>query len=537
MPPMPGTDPRRTGLRWPGRVETPEPVRKFTDQPAKVLVLLVDFSDNGQTHSRDELNSLLFGTGNRSMRDYYLEASYDGLSVNGTIAGWYRLDQPYSYYLGDSFGIYGEFPHNSQGLVTDLVAKADPDIDFSQYASSDHAVDGLLVVHAGPGAEETGNERDIWSHKWQLSDPVFGSPGTVRTDDGATIDAYSMQPERFANRGLVSIGVFCHEYGHILGMPDLYDTDYSGNGLGNFCLMAAGSWARASQSAAPGSSPVHPCAWNKYLLGWVRPESVEQGVRDSIAGAELPAAATAPVSYRILRNPAGMDWKPTSPGDGEYFLVENRQQTGFDAGLPGSGLLILHVDESQTGNQSEEHPLVGILQADHSASYALPAGDRGGADDLWRQSDTGVSNMTVPSTAFYDGVQSGVVIQGISASGSDMTADMRVAPLFLGKVYSFPNPVIVRGANDRATIVYTPTDTQRLAGRYPAFKVRIYNIAGEPVRLLDRSDEVRPDHRAAYWDVKNDHGQPATSGMYFYTVELSENGVEEQNVGRLTVVR
>jgi len=163
----------------------------------------------------------------------------------------------------------------------------------------------LLVVHAGPGAEETGNPRDIWSHKWQLSDATFGSPGPVQTQDGVTVDAFSVEPERFENGRLMSIGVFCHEFGHLLGMPDLYDTDYSTYGLGGFCVMAAGSWARASQSDPPGSCPVLPCAWNKYLLGWVRPESVEQGGVDSVESAHLPAAATNPAAYRVLANPGG----------------------------------------------------------------------------------------------------------------------------------------------------------------------------------------------------------------------------------------
>jgi hypothetical protein len=67
--------------------------------------------------------------------------------------------------------------------------------------------------------------------------------------------------------------------------------------------------------------------------------------------------------------------------------------------------------------------------------------------------------------------------------------------------------------------------------------VRIFNLAGEPVRVLDNEDEVNPQHRAAYWDVKNEQGRGATSGMYFYMVEIEQNGVVEQNVGRLTVVR
>jgi len=521
-------------------VDRPEPVKVTlaTDRSGEVLVLLVDFSDNFQSHAGPEFEQMLFGSGGSSMRDYYLQASFGRLALGGQIAGWYRADRPYSFYLGDSFGIYGDFPRNSQGLVAMLVGMADPDVDFSRFDHDrDGVVDELLVVHAGAGAEETGRPQDIWSHKWQLSDATFGSPGPVQTQDGVTVDAFSVEPERFEDGRLVSIGVFCHEFGHLLGMPDLYDTDYSTSGLGGFCLMAAGSWARASASDPPGSCPVLPCAWNKYLLGWVRPESVEQGGVDSVASAELPAAAANPAAYRVLRNPGGADWRAAGTGTGEYFMVENRQRIGFDRGLPGSGFLILHVDESRPDNSNEAHPLVGILQADHSPGYLLPGGDRGGDGDLWKQSDTGVRSFTVPSTAFYDGVQSGAAIYDISGSDSLMTAGMKIAPMFLGRVYSFPNPIIVRTQSDRATIVYSPTDTERLAGQYPDFKVRLFNLAGEPVRVLDGPDEVNPQHRAAYWDVKNDQGRPATSGMYFYTVEIEQDGVTEQNVGRLTVVR
>lgn len=541
MPAMPTTQGRDASAvthPWPGAVDRPEPVKPAAYQSGNVPVLLIDFSDNGHSYANSAFEQLLFGSGTASMRDYYLEASYGSLTIGGEVAGWYRGGQPYSYYVGDSFGIHGDFPHNSQGLVAALVSAADPDVDFSQFdLDHDGVVDNLLVVHAGPGAEETRGRQDIWSHKWQLSDATFGSPGPVQTQDGVTVDAFSIEPERFSDGSLMSIGVFCHEFGHLLGMPDLYDTDYSTNGLGYFCLMAAGSWGRASESDPPGSCPVHPCAWNKYLLGWVRPESVEQGGVDSVEAARLAAAAANPAAYRVLSNPGGVDWRADGAGSGEYFMVENRQRLGFDRGLPGSGLLILHVDESQTDNNTEAHPLVGILQADHSAGYALPAGDRGSGEDLWKQSDTGVHSFTVPSSAFYDGVQSGAAIYGISGSDSVMTASMMIAPKFLGRVYSFPNPVIVRTKSDRATIVYTPSDTERLAGQYPDFKVRIFNLAGEPVRVLDKDDEVNPQHRAAYWDVRNDQGRPATSGMYFYTVEIEQNGVTEQNVGRLTVVR
>ncbi|MGC9110774.1 MAG: M6 family metalloprotease domain-containing protein [candidate division WOR-3 bacterium] len=536
MPPIPGNGRR---IAMPGKMERPSRRWTMTDRAGRLLVVLVDFSDEQHRFGQGDFQRLIFGAGTGSMRDYYQEISYGSLVIGGEVAGWVRLSNPYSYYLGDSFGIYGNFPHNSQGLIRDLVQAIDASVDFSRYDwDGDGLVDGLLVVHAGPGAEETGQPDNIWSHKWQLSDGVFGSPGPVQTGDGVSVDEYSIQPERFSDGNLISIGVFCHEFGHLLGLPDLYDTDYSSSGLGMFCLMAAGGWARADGNEPYGSSPTHPCAWCKYLLGWVVPESVEVGSRDSIAPAMLVAMATAPVCYRLLDNPGGVDWSVGNPGSGEYFLVENRQRFGFDRGLPGSGLLITHIDEFQQNNDDESHPLVGILRADRSPKFALDPNDRGSDAQLWKESDTGVRNFTTPSTAFYNGVQSGAVIENISASDSIMTATLKIAPLFLGRVYSFPNPVIVRDNRARATIVYTPTDSVRLAGQFPNFKIRIYNIAGEPVRVLEKPGvEIMPEYRAGCWDLKNQHQRPVSSGMYFYIVEIEEEGIKESNVGRLTVVR
>jgi hypothetical protein len=240
----------------------------------------------------------------------------------------------------------------------------------------------------------------------------------------------------------------------------------------------------------------------------------------------------------LLANPGGADWRPAGAGQGEYFLVENRFRLGFDAGLPGDGLLILHVDESQTDNDNDRTPLVGILQADGAGEHVLPGGDWGDEDDLWTDSDSGAASFTVPSTAYHDGVRSGAAVTMVSVADSVMTADLEIRPLFLGQVYSYPNPGVASGGLERVTIVYEPTDPDRLAGVHPAFTVRICNIAAEPVRVLDSEpDEVNRQHRAAYWDLRNERGQPVTSGLYVYTVEIDEAGVLEQNAGRLTIVR
>jgi len=521
----------RPAPRLPGRVEKPEPVRRPLLGAKNVVVLLVDFPDHSRRFAKTEFDRVLFAPGSRSMRDYYDEVSFHAFSVSGVVVDWIMMPHPYSYYVGDSFGLYSNYPRNAQGLVEDAVRLADPTVDFSLYDNnSDGSVDGLFVVHAGVGAEANGRTSDIWSHKWQLSDPSSGCPGSYQTNDGVKVDVYSMEPEELTDNFLITPGVFCHEYGHVLGLPDLYNTSTGGPGLGIFCLMAAGSWG----GTPAGSSPTHLCAWSKYALGWLNPDSLEPDGVTSISSAALPAAARTPKAYRLLRNPAGEDWKEDGSGTGEYFLVENRFQTGFDQGLPGSGLLILHVDESRTDNADANHPLVGIMQADHDPAFQLSSGTWGTPADLWQSDSFGFFDSSIPASVLYNGRPTGVTVNKISAAGQTMTAHLELGLVLLGRVYSFPNPFIKKSPADRLVIKYEPSDSAKAQSMYPGFKVTIFTIAGEVVRKLDEPGEVYPLARQARWDLKNDQGQDVTSGLYFFLIE-SQNG--EWQKGRLTVIR
>jgi M6 family metalloprotease-like protein len=134
------------------------------------------------------------------------------------------------------------------------------------------------------------------------------------------------------------MGVFAHEYGHGLGLPDLYDTDKSSKGTGDWDLMAGGSWNKVSRG---GDRPAHLSAWCKYKLGWVNPTVVIGKLENE----QISAASNQADVYRLLTG---------SPGTGgEYFLIENRQQSGFDEGLPGAGLAVWHIDESKADNTQE----------------------------------------------------------------------------------------------------------------------------------------------------------------------------------------
>jgi immune inhibitor A len=506
-----------------------------------VLVLLIDFTDNQYTYASYEFDSLIFGENQQSLRDYYTEVSHSVFTISkqSDVAGWFRASENYSFYVGSEYGLSDPYPHNAQGLVVDACMLADPYINFAQFdEDANDTVDALFVVHAGPGAEETGDTLDIWSHQWQLSNTNSGCPGAYLTNDGVYVDYYSMEPERFETEsGRITVGVFAHEFGHILGLPDLYDYDNSTYGIGIFGLMGAGSWGQETSADLPGSSPSHCCAWSKYQLGFVTPIEIDRMGIAKREGESVPPAATSATAYRLLEDLGGPDWDWLG-GSGEYFLVENRYRTGFDTSLPGDGLLILHIDDTETDNDNENHPLVGIMQADGDESLLLS--NWGSGADLWKNSTYGFGDTSKPASFDYNGNPTGVWVYDIGPADSVMTASFWVTPVILGKVYSFPNPFIINQEpawGRKVIITYIPSDTVELGSQFPEFTVTIYNIAAERVRVLDTEpNEIDRYSRRAFWNLKNDKGDEVVSGTYLYIIETHGDKVE-RNKGRMTVIR
>ncbi|MCD6521724.1 M6 family metalloprotease domain-containing protein [Candidatus Calescamantes bacterium] len=399
----------------------------------KALVLLCDFDDNEATLGKSYFEDLLFSlnpANPQSMRDYYRENSYNQLDIIGDVNDWVRMDKSYSYYTAGQYGI-GDYPTNCIGLAEDLVEKVDPYIDFSQYDSNgDGYVDILIIVHAGPGAESTGDPDDIWSTEWTV-------PTGIPTDDGVTIVNFTMNPEYHWSPGEgnvpVGIGVFAHELGHIFGMPDLYDRDMSSEGIGEWGIMSYGSWSGPNQL---GTRPTHFCAWCKMQMGWINPINVTENQDD----AEIPYVEGNDKVYRL--------WIGGALGD-EYFLVVNRRKKGFDEYIPGQGILIWHIDETQGNNDDESHYMVALEQAD--GNYDLEnANNKGDGTDPYQEGDAFTPD-TRPSSDSYSGMETGVCVVDIH-SGLTATADLYVEPspvigLFDEKLAHPSGEVAVLGLN------------------------------------------------------------------------------------------
>jgi M6 family metalloprotease-like protein len=388
----------------------------------RTLAILVDFPDRAGQVAPTSFDSLLFAdtTGPSSLRGYFKEVSYGQLSVTTnnlpSSVGWVTLPQNAAYYAGTSNGT-GMYPKNSQKMVADAVALVDGAIDFSVYDNDhDGFVDNLIVVHAGRGAEYSGAKSDIWSHSWSLDSHAVAV-------DGVTVNDYTTEPEYWATRGDMTTGVFAHEMGHTLGLPDLYDTTPSSNpdseGIGDWSLMAGGSW---NGRTGMGDSAARPDAWCMTQLGWVAPITLVR----PLAPTAIPTvgSSSSGTVYKVYPNGA--------TSGSEYFLFENRQKTGTDSYLPGSGLLVWHVDETQllNGNDDVAHKLVDLEEADglNDLDHKTNRGDTG---DPYpgKSGNTAFFNSTTPDSRTYSGAYSNVAAEKISSSRTTMTADIGLASL------------------------------------------------------------------------------------------------------------
>ncbi len=222
-----------------------------------------------------------------------------------------------------------------------------------------------------------------------------------------------------------TIGIIAHELGHDLTWPDLYDTDYSSEGVGDWSIMGGGSWNKTLGGYA-GNSPAFPDAFLKWYQGWITPTAIS-GIQP---GTVINQAETNPQAYILGTNPGGVNWNfGVASGVGEYFLVENRQLTGYDVGLPGCGLIITHIDELVTSgngtNDNEFHPLVKIIEAD-GLNELQSGDDRGDSGDPFPGSTNNQSfnfNST-PSSRLYNNSDSLAAVSTISPCNSAMTATL-----------------------------------------------------------------------------------------------------------------
>ncbi|MCF7805838.1 MAG: M6 family metalloprotease domain-containing protein [Candidatus Marinimicrobia bacterium] len=407
----------RYSLKQVSRQEVRSLTSRAGDEPAvqttnDVLLLLIEYPDLASTETVQSFDDMMNQSGytggygaTGSFNDYFEEVSYGQFGINGSANGWYQAANNYTYY-GDKNG-----SARAAELVREAVDAAEnAGVDFSQYDNDgDGEVDGLFIVHSGPGAEESGNTDYIWSHKWNLA-----ASGSTRNYDGVLIDSYTIQPEKQFGRH-TGIGVYCHEYGHAIGLPDLYDTNGGSEGIGEWGVMGSGGWLNS------GLTPSHLSPWSKEHLGWVNPQEI---------------TSNNTYTFNAVESDSSAFYKVDIPTDkSEYFLLENRQNSMFDDYLPGDGMLIWHIDTDKTSlypgsndvNADETHKGVDVEAADGAEDMDQEV-NRGDLGDPFPGStaNTVFDANSNPNTDDYSGISNIISVSQISSSSSSMSALVEV---------------------------------------------------------------------------------------------------------------
>lgn len=405
-----------------------ESVSKSREMP--LIIIRIEFNDYQFSTSAANWSNKIFGTQEYQLNHYFNEISYGHFQFKKAVETDGNADGIITIFINEDHP--GDVTEFIQRIKTASI-NADPYINYAQYDNNnDGAIssDELQLMFLVAGGEAAANAHPgVWAMQWYMDGsystdaPILDGVKIMDYDTGGN---YAQFGEKYwdADTGdEATIGLIAHELGHaVFDLPDLYDTDSSdgrSEGIGNFGLMSSGSWGRQTGETG-GATPVHMTGWSKMHSGFIEPVLIKTDT------AALQIKATSQTEYKLYKI-------PTANAD-EYFLLENRDASGYDRGLyvmsPDSdsgpfygGLSILHIDNTQSNNDDETHKLVDIEEANgHNMDIK---GNRGQYQNLFFSGNsTQFTPQTTPDTDTYNNGQSGISITNISARGSTMSLDI-----------------------------------------------------------------------------------------------------------------
>lgn len=367
----------------------------------KALIVLVAYADvpftvkNPKDYFTRFLNEEGFSddgaTG--SVRDYFIHSSMGQFNPQFDVYGPVMIDKRATYGAND---IYGD-DKNAGGMVVDACKALDKEINFAEYdTDGDGFVDNVYIIYAGPGEASGGPSSSIWPHQWTLQ----SANGEVLELDGVKIDNYGCCNELESGKP-DGIGTFCHEFSHVLGLPDLYT--YSRTKADLIATPADWSILDYGPYNNGGHTPPSYSAFERNAMGWIDLKVIDKN--EDITLAELQESNDA----YIL---------PTEK-ENEFFLFENRQKTSWDKYLPGHGMLVWHINYNwmiwmyNEVNETADKQYVDIEEANNNpnnysssamAGYPFPGTSK----------NTEISDITTPNLLSWGKKKSGFTISNIT---------------------------------------------------------------------------------------------------------------------------
>ena len=441
-----------------------------------------------------------------SVKDYFLSQSYGQLEVDFDVVGPFTTKFRMSYYGGNDAST-GQDLRPAQ-MAAEAVDAAAAVVDYRDYDwDGDGEVDQVFIIYAGYAEAQGADPSTIWPHEWKLQYGI----GETRTYDGKTVNTYGCASElqgngKFGTGVLDGIGSACHEYSHCLGLPDTYDVSGSNYAMASWDVMCAGNYNDNSRTPAGFTS------YERMYAGWLEP--VELDSPTQVSG--MKPLATSAEAY-ILYNEGNRD---------EYYLLENRQPVGFDRGLDGHGLLVVHVDYDASVwagnalNVTAGRQRMTVIPADNNFLTST-AGIRG---DAWPgpSGNTALTDYSVPAATLYgenaDGTKlMGKAIEDITEDAAAMTVSFSACRPGLGV------PVPDDGTEVAGEAAFTVTwPAVEGAVAYELEVTELSAASDDPAEALQREFDFSgcASSTTGFTDISSklsSYGLPGWSGSRLYT--------------------
>lgn len=410
------------------------------------LVILVNFADVAFTTEKAEMDSMLTGEDyNRnysytyrgrtynvnskgSARQYFEDVSFGLYNPHFDVVGPVTISMEHSYY-GKNNNSTGQ-DSKPEYMIEEACKLADTEcnVDFSQYDNDgDGYVDFVFVIYAGYGEADGGGANTIWPHAWNL----YSAAGKKCEVDGKIVDLYACGNELDNySKTHTGIGTFCHEFSHVLGLPDLYVTNKSSHTTMNeWDIMDYGPYNNE------GNTPPTFSAYERFFMGWLQPRLIVDP--ENVVLNELQTSNEALlISTTDQHNLIGNDPEPTT-----FYLVENRQQEGWDEYLPGHGLMLTKIQYNynrwyqNSVNNTSSKMGVDLIEASGKTSNS------GKATDLFPAGASkylGITNHAIEGIEEVDGVikfkyKGGVENPDTAIEDAEKTADIIAIYNILGQ--------------------------------------------------------------------------------------------------------